>query len=187
MASANSGCHFLFDIFCGLAGLYFSKEYFDFIFALPVMKPLFFLKSPKNTLVIGIAICLSAIISNDTLAQSKTAAPAQKKATPAKSSANQKAEFKGGDAKLTEYLKKNLRYPADPKRPKLTGTVTIHFVVEMDGNINDLQIVKGMGGDYDGEALRLLRDSPKWSPAIQNGQPVRSYLTLPISFSPKAK
>lgn len=152
------------------------------------MKPLFFLKRSKSVPAICFAIGLCFFVAASAAAQTKSATATPKKnITQAKSSANKKAEFKGGEAKLADYLKKNLRYPADPKKKNLSGIVTVRFVIEMDGNVNELQVVKGLGGDYDVEALRLLRDSPKWDPAVQNGQPVRSYLTLPIKFAPTAK
>jgi TonB family protein len=94
----------------------------------------------------------------------------------------QQAEFIGGMSKFSDYLSKNLKYPAAAQRAKYSGKVYIQLVVNKDGTAQDIQVLKSAGFGCDEEALRCLQAIPKWSPGTQSGIPVRSRLTLPINF-----
>ena len=92
-------------------------------------------------------------------------------------------EFPGGDAARNKFLKDNLRYPADAREQYISGTVYLTFVVERDGSITDIRILRGIGGGCEEEAVRVVRMMPKWTPGKQNGNPVRVQFNLPIRFT----
>ncbi len=84
----------------------------------------------------------------------------------------------GGAAAWAKFLQKNLRYPDT----ELQGRVVISFIIERDGKLTDLNIVKGVDNLLDREALRVLKLAPAWKPGQQNGKPVRVKYTIPIVF-----
>ncbi|TAE39075.1 MAG: energy transducer TonB [Sphingobacteriales bacterium] len=86
------------------------------------------------------------------------------------------------DGDFGQYLGKNLRYPPIASENGIQGKVIVNFIVEKDGSLTDIKIVRGIGGGCDEEAIRVLKKSPKWSPGIQNGRSVRVNYTIPISF-----
>lgn len=94
----------------------------------------------------------------------------------------QQPEFPGGNAALGQFLQKNLRYPAAASRANVSGRVFVSFVVNSDGSIQDVQVLKGLGFGTDEEALRVVRSMPKWRPGKQSGRPVRVKFNLPINF-----
>lgn len=94
----------------------------------------------------------------------------------------QPAEFKGGQAALMKWLSNNIRYPEAAQQNGVQGRVIVRFVVEKDGSIGSPTILKGVDKDLDQEALRVVRKMPKWQAGKNNGQPVRSYFNLPVTF-----
>lgn len=90
--------------------------------------------------------------------------------------------FPGGDAALMQYLQGNLRYPTMAREAGIQGTVFVTFVVERDGSITDVRILRGVGGGLDEEAVRVVRNMPRWTPGRQRGQAVRVQFNLPIRF-----
>ena len=98
-------------------------------------------------------------------------------------SVEQSPEFPGGEAAFGKYLLKNVRYPAIAKENNVQGKVFLNFVVEKDGSVTDIKVVRGIGSGCDDEAIRVLKNSPHWKPGIQNGRAVRVYYTVPISFA----
>lgn len=95
------------------------------------------------------------------------------------------AQFIGGENAMLEYLLKNTRYPDLAKDFGIEGTVFIQFVVEKDGSITNVKIIRGIGGGCDEEALRVVQNMPLWQPGKVNGRPVRALLILPIKFKLK--
>jgi periplasmic protein TonB len=89
----------------------------------------------------------------------------------------------GGDEAWTKFLKKNLRYPDQAIDAEKSGKVWISFVIEKDGTLTDIKVMRGPGYGMDEEALRVLKKAPAWTPGIQRGKPVRVAFTLPINFS----
>lgn len=90
-------------------------------------------------------------------------------------------EFPGGIPALSAFLTKNLRYPYEPFHEQRLVTVT--FVVEKDGSLSNLRIVRSGGHIYfDKEVLRLMKSMPKWAPGLQDGNPVRVYGAFPVNF-----
>ena len=92
------------------------------------------------------------------------------------------AEFPGGQDAMLTYLRKNVQYPEDAKIAKKQGTVYISFVVNQDGRINDVKVLRGLYPSLDKEAIRVISTMPNWKPGTQNGRPVRTQLNLPIRF-----
>jgi protein TonB len=91
-------------------------------------------------------------------------------------------EFQGGMAGWGKYLQKNLKYPPMARENNITGRVIMSFVVEKNGQLTDVKVVRGIGGGCDEEAMRVLKNAPAWKPGIQNGRPVRVAYTMPIFF-----
>jgi periplasmic protein TonB len=95
--------------------------------------------------------------------------------------------FPGGFDAFYKYLAQNIHYPAGAAKDHIQGKVFVIFVVEKDGSLTDMKIIRGVSPDIDAEAIRVLKSSPKWKPGIQNGRPVRVQFSVPISFSLQAK
>lgn len=91
--------------------------------------------------------------------------------------------FPNGDAARTQYLKNNVKYPAMARERGVEGIVYVGFIVEPDGSVTNVRVLRGIGGGCDEEALRVVRNMPKWEPGKQRGRPVRVQLTLPIQFT----
>jgi periplasmic protein TonB len=92
--------------------------------------------------------------------------------------------FKGGDTqKFAEWVKRNMYYPTEAVENGISGTVVITFVIEKDGSVTDVSIVKGVHPLLDDEALKVISGSPRWSPGLQKGQPVRIRFIIPVNFS----
>lgn len=94
----------------------------------------------------------------------------------------QQAQFPGGQAALMKWLNNNLRYPERAQNNDIQGRVTVRFVVNADGSIEQVSIAKGVDKDLDNEAMRVVRKMPKWQPGKNNGVAVRSYFHLPVVF-----
>jgi len=91
-------------------------------------------------------------------------------------------QYPGGENARIEYMAKNLKYPESAIKNKLEGTVYISFIIEKDGAVNEVTLMKGIGGECDAEALRIIKNMPHWIPGTQRGQAVRVKFTLPIKF-----
>lgn len=91
--------------------------------------------------------------------------------------------FDGGEDAMYAFLRDNIKYPQIAKETNITGKVTVTFVVEKDGSITDVRILKDIGGGCGEEAVRVVQAMPKWKPGKQNGVPVRVQFNLPILFS----
>lgn len=92
-------------------------------------------------------------------------------------------EFPGGISEFGKFLSKNVRYPQSARDQNLQGRVIASFIVEKDGSLTDLHIVRGVAPALDNEALRVLAMSPKWKPGIQNGRLARVAYSVPIAFT----
>lgn len=88
----------------------------------------------------------------------------------------------GGLAAFYNYVGENLKYPQKALRLGIEGRVFVQFVVERDGSLTDVQVIRGIGADCDEEAVRIVANAPKWTPGKQRGRPVRVRMVLPIQF-----
>ncbi|MDF2157140.1 energy transducer TonB [Algoriphagus sp. CAU 1675] len=92
------------------------------------------------------------------------------------------ASFKGGMDAWYEYLRKNLTYPSQARRMGIEGTVLVRFVVNKDGSVQDVEVLRTIGGGCDEEAMKVIQNSPAWNPGKMRGIPVRSRQVIPIKF-----
>ncbi len=88
----------------------------------------------------------------------------------------------GGTAGLLQYLGKNIKYPTIPQENGTQGRVTVQFVVNKDGSIVDVKVIRGVDPYLDKEAVRVISTMPKWIPGKQRGVPVRCKYTVPVTF-----
>lgn len=96
--------------------------------------------------------------------------------------ADEMPEFPGGMAACMEWIQKNIRYPIEAFAKSETGRVIVQFVVEENGNLHQLKVVRGVSPSLDGEALRVVATMPKWKPGKVDGKPVKVNYTIPIAF-----
>jgi len=91
------------------------------------------------------------------------------------------SEYPGGSAAWQRYLNKTLRYPQEAIDNEIQGTVVIQFIVDKEGNVSDVEAISGPE-ELRSEAVRVIKKSGKWTPAVQNGRQVKSYKKQPIVF-----
>lgn len=91
--------------------------------------------------------------------------------------------FPGGDAALLRYLSGKLRYTSAAIEHRIQGRVYLSFVVEIDGSISNVTVLRGLGFGLDQEAIRAVQGMPRWQPGYQNGRPVAVVYHLPVQFS----
>ena len=91
-------------------------------------------------------------------------------------------QFPGGQQALFAYMDENLRYPEAARKSGKKGMVMLQFIVNTDGSLSDITVVRSVNPDMDKEAIRLVSTMPKWKPGMQRGIPVRVKYTLPINF-----
>lgn len=96
--------------------------------------------------------------------------------------AEEMPEFTGGYAKMVDYLMKNLKYPSLARETGIQGRVVLSFVVAKDGRLQDISLIRGIGGGCDEEAIRVVSKMPTWKAGKHNGKYVPVKFTLPISF-----
>ena len=93
-------------------------------------------------------------------------------------------EFPGGKEALLKFLKDNVQYPKDAQRNSEEGRSVVSFIVNKDGSISDVKVVKSSGSpSLDEEAVRVLSSMPDWKPGLQEGRPVKTKYTVPVTFS----
>ena len=91
-------------------------------------------------------------------------------------------QFPGGEQKLMEFVAKNIKYPQIARETGIQGRVFVGFVVEPDGSISNVKLLRGIGGGCDEEAMRVIKSLPKWKPGKQRGKAVRVSYQIPVFF-----
>ena len=91
-------------------------------------------------------------------------------------------EFPGGEQAMMKFVAENVQYPEEAKEKEISGRVLVGFIVEKDGSISETEVVKGIGGGCDEEAVRVVKAMPKWKPGMDKGKPVRVHYMLPLIF-----
>lgn len=91
--------------------------------------------------------------------------------------------FPGGDVARIQFLQQNIVYPQMARESGIQGTVYVTFVVERNGAVTDVRVLRGIGGGCDEEAVRVIKAMPKWNPGKQRGKPVRVQFNMPIKFT----
>lgn len=94
----------------------------------------------------------------------------------------QMPSFPGGISGLRTYLNQNIRYPAEAQETCAQGRVVVSFVVGKDGHISDVTVLRSVDPSLDKEAVRVIRNMPRWTPGKQGGEPVRVRYNVPVSF-----
>lgn len=94
----------------------------------------------------------------------------------------QMPRFPGGDQMLFNYLGSSVRYPVSAQKAGIQGRVIVQFVVDTEGKIINLKVVRGVQYDLDNEAMRVVRNMPDWIPGKVDGEPVKVRYTLPVNF-----
>ena len=90
--------------------------------------------------------------------------------------------FPGGDAALMGYLRDNIHYPTVAAENGVQGRVVVGFVVERDGSITDVNVIRSVDPSLDREAMRVVKGMPRWTPGKQNGSAVRVKYQVPVTF-----
>ncbi len=91
-------------------------------------------------------------------------------------------EFPGGLDALSKFIADNIKYPQLAKENNITGRVFVSFVVEKDGRVGQVKILRDIGGGCGNEAVRVVKMMPKWKPGKQRGKAVRTQFNLPVNF-----
>jgi protein TonB len=94
----------------------------------------------------------------------------------------QMPSFPGGPSALMQYLSSNIKYPVVAEENGVQGRVVCTFVVERDGSITDVRVIRSVDPSLDKEAVRVVKSMPKWIPGKQNGSAVRVKYTVPVTF-----
>jgi protein TonB len=91
-------------------------------------------------------------------------------------------EFPGGMTMFVQWLTKNLKYPEAARSQKLQGRVVVSFIINKDGSISDMKIARSVNPLLDREAMRVMRLMPRWKAGVQNNEPCRTMMAIPIVF-----
>ncbi len=94
----------------------------------------------------------------------------------------QMPQYTGGEEAMMKYVAENIKYPQAAKDKNIGGRVFVSFVIEKDGSVNEVKVMRGIGGGCDEEAVRVIKAMPKWKPGKQDGKPVRVSYMMPITF-----
>ena len=91
--------------------------------------------------------------------------------------------FPGGEEARMKFLADNLKYPEELRDSAIVGRVWIGFVIEADGSITEVKVLRSLHQLLDGEAVRVTKLMPKWKPGTQRGKPVRAVFRMPVQFT----
>ena len=94
-------------------------------------------------------------------------------------------EFPGGYKALLEFISKNVSYPEEAMKNAWQGRVVLQFVIEKDGAVSNIKVLRSVNETLDNEAMRVIREMPKWTPGKDKGKEVRCKYTIPIVFALK--
>jgi TonB family protein len=92
-------------------------------------------------------------------------------------------EYPGGDDARVKFMVENIKYPEEARKNGVQGTVYVTFIVEKDGKVSNIKIIRGIGGGCDEEAVRVISLMPSWKPGFQRGKPVRVQFNMPVKFA----
>lgn len=95
---------------------------------------------------------------------------------------DQMPSFEGGEAEMYKFVQENLVYPEDAEKAGIQGRVIVRFVVQKDGSLSNIRILRGTDPSCDREAIRVVKAMPRWKPGKQNGKEVPVYFTIPFTF-----
>ena len=96
---------------------------------------------------------------------------------------DQQPQFPGGEDARMQYLINNIEYPQEAQDEGIEGTVYVQFIIEADGSITNVNVLRGIGGGCDEEAREVVENMPNWEPGKKDGEPVRTQFNMPIRFT----
>ncbi len=146
----------------------------------------------KKNIIAILSLCIG--LSSVVLAQTnheEILPPAEKKVSGSEEkdapfvSVEQMPKFPGGEAAMFKYIGDNVKYPKAAQKAGTAGIVYVYFIVDKNGNVTNAEVKRGVkdGEELNDEALRVIKEMPKWEPGYQNAKPVSVALTLPIRFT----
>lgn len=91
-------------------------------------------------------------------------------------------QYPGGQTAMLQYMMKNIKYPKQAMKEGIQGRVTVSFIVEKDGRVTNVRLLRSVQSALDKEAIRVVKSMPKWTPGKHNGKPVRVRFNLPVMF-----
>ena len=91
-------------------------------------------------------------------------------------------QYPGGQIAMLKYIMENIKYPKQIMEEGIQGRVTVSFIVEKDGRVSNVRLLRSVQPSLDKEAIRVVKSMPKWSPGKQKGKPVRVRFNLPVMF-----
>ena len=91
-------------------------------------------------------------------------------------------QYPGGQIAMLKYIMENIKYPKQIMEEGIQGRVTVSFIVEKDGRVSNVRLLRSVQSALDKEAIRVVKSMPKWTPGKQNGKPVRVRFNLPVMF-----
>ena len=91
-------------------------------------------------------------------------------------------QYPGGQIAMLKYIMKNIKYPKQIMEEGIQGRVTVSFIVEKDGRVSNVRLLRSVQPSLDKEAIRVVKSMPKWTPGKHNGKPVRVRFNLPVMF-----
>jgi len=200
--SESSGNGYLNLLFREAGGFEFSPITHNFSYSL-LKKRMIMIKNQKSQKRMPVKLLLSALALSLTLFACSNSTQPAKVVTPSKSSqavatkttpaqadtskifniVEKMPEYPGGINALMHYLATNIKYPAEARKAGIQGKVFVNFIVEKDGSISHVKVLKGIGYGCDKEAVKAVENMPRWIPGQQKGKPVRVEYNLPVKFS----
>lgn len=91
-------------------------------------------------------------------------------------------QYPGGQIAMMKYIMENIKYPKQAMKEGIQGRVTVSFIVEKDGRVSNVRLLRSVQSALDKEAIRVVKSMPKWTPGKHNGKPVRVRFNLPVMF-----
>jgi TonB family protein len=124
----------------------------------------------------------SVTLTNEYIIIHKSTKKVEDEANDVFSVVEEQPYFPGGDDARHKFIEENIHYPDSALKNKIQGKVFVTFIVEKDGSLSNVRVLKGIDGGLDEEAVRVIKMMPKWIPGRQRGTPVRVQCNLPIKF-----
>ena len=137
-------------------------------------------------LVLSFYSCNKTRDSRKTASEIKTPSSSSSDSNPVYVEVDKMPLFHNGDQALLDFIRTNTKYPEEAKKNNITGKVILRFIVEKNGTVSNVEILQKVDPLLDAEAIRVVSSLPVFdSPAIKNGEPVRVFYMLPITFALK--
>ena len=137
-------------------------------------------KNISRVIALFIVIVFSTVISNIVRADDETQADKVFYAT------DQMPQFPGGEGAMMKYLSAHIKYPPEAVENNVQGQVIVQFVVEKDGSIGEVKVIRSRHPELDKEAVRVVKTLPAFIPGKKNGEPVNIWYTIPVRFKAEA-